>query len=103
MSQPLTRDIQEVVGALEIVLAELRFHCTRLDDKLRVPRTFTDEEADHLEDLVRGYQTSQHYLDTLLRYQRGRLTRQRLSLPAGVDIDAAGRGRAHITDEDAPT
>lgn len=94
ITQPLTRDVRELVDALAIVEAELGFQVSRL----RVQNSGdSDQERDHLLDLMGGYLVSYRYIGILKRYHGGRVDRRESSVPQ-ADGDGL-RPAAVVTDE----
>lgn len=67
----MTRDLEQIVECLKVTESELGFQIGRL------ARTSgsTEDERDHLADLVKGYSSAAHYIGILRRYQEGRLSR----------------------------
>jgi hypothetical protein len=68
---PLTRDVRVVAAACAIVQAELLFQSERLASTL----PSTDNEREHLTRLMTEYKNSARAVNTLRRYQEGRLAR----------------------------
>jgi hypothetical protein len=71
-NEPKTRNLEDLVGALETTLSELSFQIMRLESHVR-PETESEEE--YLPKLMEGYKTSRYWVGLLLRYQKGRLDR----------------------------
>ncbi len=96
ITQPVTRDVRELVEALEVVEAELGFQATRL----RVQNSGdSDKERDHLIDLMGGYLVAYRYVGILKRYHSGRVDRRESSVPQADGVSADGRVAAVVTDE----
>jgi hypothetical protein len=98
MAQPITRDLTEVVKALEIVEQEFGFQAERLT---RAVQASTENEREHQADLAVGYQTGARYAGILRRYHEGRLRRRESPYRQDSSIDASGRAVAHVGDEQA--
>jgi hypothetical protein len=98
-TQPLTRDMGEVVRALEVTEAELGFQVTRLLSRLQEPSLGTGERS-HLLDLLSGYGVSRRYLAILLRYHRGRQEGVRGVTRDHAPFDPDGSARAFTKEED---
>lgn len=70
---PATRDIDEVLNAIDIVIKELNFQVSRLGTTVVAK---TADEARYHRDLSQGYRMSSKWLRTLEKYQIGRLERR---------------------------
>ena len=93
ITQPLTRDVRELVDALAIVESELGFQVARL----RRDTGDSEQERAHLIDLMGGYIVAYRYIGLLKRYHAGRVDRRESSVP---QADGDGfRPRAVVTDE----
>jgi hypothetical protein len=95
ITQPLTRDVSELVDALAIVEAELGFQISRL----RQNTGSSEQERDHLVDMMGGYIVSYRYVGLLKRYHSGRVERRESSVPQADGVSADGRVTAVVTDE----
>jgi hypothetical protein len=90
VTQPITRDLREIISAAETIEAELLFQVDRLKQR---GAGSTTNESEHLMDLRQGYEYAARYIAILRRYQQGRLERQGAERePVGAAaIDDAGR------------
>jgi hypothetical protein len=83
---------EAIIGALNIVEAEFRFHADRLE---RHVEPDTDSERDHLRDLATGYRSAAHHCGILRRYQEGRVRREGAAVEED-GVDEAGRAGAYL-------
>lgn len=91
MTQPLTRDLNETIRALEISEAETLFQAERLAHRVVAG---TEQEIEHLSDLQDGYTDAARYLRILINYHRGRLVRNERRRDGDDSIDSKGRASA---------
>ena len=92
ITQPLTRNIEETIDALEISRAEIGFQIDRLRNQVLA---VSEQETSHLLDVLAGYMVSYRSLAMLINYHRGRVAVRQGALPQG---DGDER-RAVVNDE----
>lgn len=82
---PITRDLEKIIDACEIVAAELRFQAQRLDQVKLQPRD--EEEGEFLHDLAVRYTKAASTVSKLQVYHQKRVQDNGLS----EGIDASGK------------
>lgn len=97
-SRPLTRDLGELIDALYIVEAELRFQAERVD----LNKARTVEEREHFERLQTNYTESAYTVRTLRRYQEGRVGKRGTVPAPALPTDAIPNTPVHGREEDDP-
>lgn len=104
-TQPLSRDLEEVIGAIDIVEEELRFQVARID-AMGLPNDagIANTQQAFLKRLRDRYDAAVGTLVTLGRYQRGRLHRREEKQRVGdlaerTDVSRDGHASPYL-DED---
>ena len=87
-NEPVTRNLEKLVEACEIVESELGFQLHRLTEHVR-PRT--DSEEEYHENMKNGYANARRWVGIMKRYHMGRLERERAGESAvqNTDTEAA--------------
>jgi hypothetical protein len=105
MRQPITRDVREIVRALEIVEAEFAFQADRIRQRVPRPGESENMNSDHLPRLAAGYDEASQHAKMLRRYHRGRLERAEAANASGISetdqrdaISSSGTARAYTTE-----
>jgi len=103
--QPASRDLEEVIAAIDVVEEELRFQIARIDAMHFSPDGGTNSQQEYLLRMRQRYDEAVGTIVTLGRYQRGRLQRrvdaQRVGdLARRDDVSAAGHASPYLDEEE---
>lgn len=96
MASPATRDIPEVLRAIEIVKRELDFQASRFGTTV-TPKSV--QEANYHANVKQGYKNSSYWIQLLSRYLEGRgrnLIEQGSAALGDSGIDAQGKATPFI-------